>query len=200
MTKDLLIILFAAPVAAVVLSFAIRSSRLSEYVTVIAAVIDLAVSIPVLLHVLNGPIVLAHSYVQVDLLGAWVILCISIVYTLSSIYAVGYMRLLDEESRLPLFYGLFSGFAFTMLAACIINNVGVFWIAIEQPRPTRHSALLLGRLVCPGAKLCNDLGGAPSIRAFRLSAPPAGVIPACSCRLRNQSRIGAYAYLAARCA
>ena len=120
MTKDLLIILFAAPVAAVVLSFAIRSSRLSEYATVIAAVIDLAVSIPILLRVLNGPIVLAHGYVQVDLLGAWGILCISIIYTLSSIYSVGYMRLLDEESRLPLFYGLFSGFALTMLEACIV--------------------------------------------------------------------------------
>ncbi len=142
MTKDLLIILFAAPVAAVVLSFAIRSSRLSEYATVIAAVIDLAVSIPILLRVLNGPIVLAHSYVQVDLLGAWVILCISIVYTLSSIYSVGYMRLLDEESRLPLFYGLFSGFAFTMLAACIVNNVGVFWIAIELT--TLISTFLVG--------------------------------------------------------
>ena len=142
MTKDLLIILFAAPVAAVVLSFAIRSSRLSEYATVIAAIIDLAVSIPILLRVLNGPVVLAHSYVQVDLLGAWVILCISIVYTLSSIYAVGYMRLLNEEDRLPLFYGLFSGFAFTMLAACIVNNVGVFWIAIELT--TLISTFLVG--------------------------------------------------------
>src|ERR1700691_1097469 len=142
MTKDLLIILFGAPVAAVVLSFAIRSSRLSEYATVIAAVIDLAVSVPILLCVLNGPVVLAHSYVQVDLLGAWVILCISIVYTLSSIYAVGYMRLLDEESRLPLFYGLFSGFSFTMLAACVVNNVGVFWIAIELT--TLISTFLVG--------------------------------------------------------
>ena len=142
MTKDLLIILFAAPVAAVVLSFGIRSSRLSEYVTVIAAVIDLAVSVPLLLRVLNGPVVLAHSYLQVDLLGAWVILCISIVYTLSSIYAVGYMRLLNEEDRLPLFYGLFSGFAFTMLAACIVNNVGVFWIAIELT--TLISTFLVG--------------------------------------------------------
>ena len=63
-------------------------------------------------------------------------------YTLSSIYAVGYMRLLDEEKRLPLFYGLFSGFAFTMLAACVINNVGVFWIAIELT--TLISTFLVG--------------------------------------------------------
>jgi hydrogenase-4 component F len=142
MTKDLLIILFAAPLAGVALSFAVRSSRLSEYATVIAAIIDLAVSIPLLLRVVNGPLVLAHGYLQVDLLGAWVIVCISIVYTLSSVYAVGYMRLLNEENRLPLFYGLFSGFAFTMLAACIVNNVGVFWIAIELT--TLISTFLVG--------------------------------------------------------
>jgi hydrogenase-4 component F len=142
MTEYLLILLFAAPFAAVVLSFAVRSSRLSEYVTVLAAIVDLVVSVPLLIQVLNGPVNLAHNYIQVDPLGAWVIVCISIVYTLASIYAIGYMRLLDEDERLPLFYGLFSGFAFTMLAACIMNNVGVFWIAIELT--TLISTFLVG--------------------------------------------------------
>lgn len=142
MVKYLLLLLFAAPFAAGVLSFAARSSRLSEYATVLAAMIDFVVSIPLLLQVLNGPITLVHGYIQVDLLGAWVAVCIAIVYTLASIYAVGYMRLLDEDERLPLFYGLFSGFAFTMLAACVMNNVGVFWIAIELT--TLISTFLVG--------------------------------------------------------
>jgi hydrogenase-4 component F len=142
MIWDLLIVLFALPLAAVALSFAIRSPRLSEYATVVAAIVDLATSLSLLAHAVRGPVVLAHGYVQVDMLGAWVILCISIVYTLASIYAVGYMRLLNEEKRLPLFYGLFSGFAFTMLAACIVNNVGVFWIAIELT--TLISTFLVG--------------------------------------------------------
>ena len=97
MTELLLAILFAAPLVAVVVSFGMRSARLAEYVTVVAAMVDLLVSVPLLVRVLNGPVTLAHSYLRLDLLGAWVILCISIVYTLSSIYAVGYMRLLDEE-------------------------------------------------------------------------------------------------------
>jgi hydrogenase-4 component F len=129
MAEYLLLLLFAAPFAAVVLSFAVRSSRLSECVTVLAAITDLVVSIPLFIQVLSGPVVLARNYIQIDPLGTWVILCISIVYTLASIYAIGYMRLLDEDDRLPLFYGLFSGFTFTMLAACIMNNVGVFWMA-----------------------------------------------------------------------
>lgn len=138
----LLVLLFAAPALAVALSFAIRSPRLSEYLTVAAATIDFVTSIPLLFRVLSGSVTVGHNYVRLDPLGAWVIVCVSLVYTLSSIYAVGYMRLLNEEPRLPLFYGLFSGFAFTMLAACVMNNVGVFWIAIELT--TLISTFLVG--------------------------------------------------------
>ena len=142
MTQNLLILLFAAPLVAVALSFGIRSSRLAEYATVVAATMDFFVSVPLLSRVLAAPAIFARDYVRVDPLGAWVILCVSLVYMLSSIYAVGYMRLLDEDARLPLFYGLFSGFAFTMLAACVMNNVGVFWIAIELT--TLISTFLVG--------------------------------------------------------
>ena len=142
MAHTLLLILFLAPLTAVVLSVIVRRSRVSEYATVLAAIIDLAVSVPLLREALRRPVVSWHDYVRLDNLGAWVILCISIVYTLASIYAVGYMRLLDEDDRLPLFYALFSGFAFTMLSSCVMNNVGVFWIAIELT--TLISTFLVG--------------------------------------------------------
>lgn len=141
-TKILLLVLFAAPLIAVVLSLALRRARVAEYATVAAALVDAGVSVPLLHRSLAGTTILVHNYVQVDILAAWVIFCISIVYTLASIYAVGYMRLLKEEDRLPLFYGLFSGFAATMLAACVMNNVGVFWIAIELT--TLISTFLVG--------------------------------------------------------
>jgi hydrogenase-4 component F len=142
MTQRLLLILFVSPLAAIVLSLVLRRPRIAEYATVGAAIVDLIVSIPLLLQTLRGNFIFAHQYIQVDALAAWVILCISMVYTLSSLYAVGYMRLLNEESRLPLFYALFSGFAATMLAACVMNNVGVFWIAIELT--TLISTFLVG--------------------------------------------------------
>jgi hydrogenase-4 component F len=142
MAQTLLLILFLAPLTAVVLSLVVRRSRVSEYATVLAAIVDLAVSVPLLREALRQPVICWHDYVRLDNLGAWVILCISIVYTLASIYAVGYMRLLDEDERLPLFYALFSGFAFTMLSACVMNNVGVFWIAIELT--TLISTFLVG--------------------------------------------------------
>jgi hydrogenase-4 component F len=142
MTQRLLLILFVSPLAAIILSLVLRRSRVAEYATVAAASMDLLVSVPLLLRTLHGNFIFAHQYIQVDTLAAWVILCISMVYTLSSIYAVGYMRLLNEEHRLPLFYALFSGFAATMLAACVMNNVGVFWIAIELT--TLISTFLVG--------------------------------------------------------
>ena len=142
MAQQLLLILFVAPLAAVVLSLGLRHSRIAEYATVAASITDLVVSVPLVMQTIHGPVFFWHRYIEIDTLGAWVILCISIVYALSSIYAVGYMRLLDEEKRLPLFYALFSGFAFTMLAACVMNNVGVFWIAIELT--TLISTFLVG--------------------------------------------------------
>jgi hydrogenase-4 component F len=142
MGPQMLSILFLAPLAAVALSLGVRNARISEYATVVAAMIDVIVSIPLLLRTFSSSMIVAHNYVQLDTIGAWVIVCISIVYALSSIYAVGYMRLLNEEKRLPVFYGLFSGFAFTMLAACVMNNAGVFWIAIELT--TLISTFLVG--------------------------------------------------------
>jgi hydrogenase-4 component F len=143
MALHLALILFLAPVIASLVSLAVRSPRIAEYVNVVAALTDLAVSIPLLIAtVRNGPVLALHGYIRIDALGTWVVLCIAIVYALSSLYAVGYMRLLDEDRRLPLFYGLFSGFAFTMFAACVMNNAGVFWIAIELT--TLISTFLVG--------------------------------------------------------
>ena len=61
----------------------------------------------------------------IEPLSAWVLLCTGIVYLLASIYAVGYMRMLGEQDRLPRFYMLFATFALTMLSGA----------ADEQYRP-----------------------------------------------------------------
>ena len=138
----LLALLFSAPLVAIVISLTLRRARIAEYVTVASSVIDLPTSVLLLIRTGAGPLVTGRHYIQLDTMAAWVILCISIVYALASIYAVGYMRLLNEDGRLPVFYALFSGFAFTMLAACVMNNAGVFWIAIELT--TLISTFLVG--------------------------------------------------------
>ena len=65
-------------------------------------------------------------------------LCSAVVYLLASIYAVGYMRLLEDEERLPVFYALFAGFALTTLFGPMMNNAGLYWIAIELTTLGQH--------------------------------------------------------------
>ncbi len=142
MAETLLVVLFLAPAFAAGVSRLLHRARVAEYATVIASFASLGASIALLFALRHGPIQYWRGYIIGDDLGAWVMLCVTLVYALSSIHAVGYMRLLQEEERLPQFYALFSGFALTMLAACVMNNVGVYWIAIELT--TLISTFLVG--------------------------------------------------------
>ena len=75
--------------------------------------------------------------------GAWVTLCTAIVYLLASIYAVGYMRLLEgEEETCGAFMRSSPGFALTVLVSTVMNNAGLYWIAIELT--TLVSTFLVG--------------------------------------------------------
>lgn len=142
MPEAFLLLMFLAPAAAGIACLFIKRPRLAEQVTVLASLVVFAASIPVLLQALRHSSTFWRDYIILDGLGAWVMLCVAVVYLLSTLYAVGYMRLLDEEDRLPRFYALFSGFALTMLAACVMNNIGVYWIAIELT--TLISTFLVG--------------------------------------------------------
>lgn len=143
MTPGLLLaVMAAAPVVAILASLVLRRARISEYLNLTAALAVLAAVLPLPAMSLSGPYFYWDHYVLLDSLGAWVLLCVAIVYLLSSIYAIGYMRLLGEESRLYFFYALFAAFALTTLIAPVMNNVGVFWIAIELT--TLVSTFLVG--------------------------------------------------------
>ena len=71
------------------------------------------------------------GYVVIDSLGNWTILCAAVVYFLASVYAIGYMRMLGEDDRLHRFYAMFAGFALSTLVGPMMNNAGLYWIAIE---------------------------------------------------------------------
>ncbi len=134
-------IVLIAPLAAVALCAATRSARLAERANLLAALVTAAAAVP-LPFLAATPQFAMDGYLLVDCLGAWVVLCAALVYLLASIYAVGYMRLLDEPQRLPLFYTLFAGFAWTTLAAPLVNNAGMYWIAVELT--TLVSTFLVG--------------------------------------------------------
>ncbi|PWK89735.1 proton-conducting transporter membrane subunit [Fulvimonas soli] len=135
-------LLWLAPALAVALGLLARRPRASEYLNLAASVAVFVLAVP--LPFLHGlPATLLGGYVIVDALGAWVALCVAVVYLLASIYAVAYMRqAAHRQAQLPVFYALFAGFALSMLVAPLVNSVGVYWIAIELT--TLVSTFLVG--------------------------------------------------------
>jgi hydrogenase-4 component F len=131
MIAGLLAVILIAPLVAVAACLIFRHPRVSEFVNLLAALAVLLAVLRLLPLALHGPYTFLHSYLIVDPLGAWVLLSVATVYFLASIYAIGYMRHDVDEGRLWRFYALFAAFGLTTLSGPLMNNVGVYWIAIE---------------------------------------------------------------------
>jgi len=131
MIGGLLLALSLAPLAAVVGCLVLRRPRISEALNLAAGAVSFACALPLPFLIDGREVLFWGGYGIVDRASAWVILCTAIVYFLASLYAVGYMRLLNADRRLFRFYALFAGFGLTTLTAPLMNNVGLYWIAIE---------------------------------------------------------------------
>lgn len=131
MVAGLLTVVLLAPLAAALGCLLLRRARWAEFLNLAAAILVFAAVLRLLPLALAKPQTLCSGYLIVDPLGAWVLLSVASVYLLASVYAIGYMRMLTQEVRLPRFYALFAGFALTTLAGPLMNNIGVYWIAIE---------------------------------------------------------------------
>lgn len=127
----LLLVLALAPLAASIGCLMFREARFCEALNLAASTISFACAMPLPFLIDGRALLYWNNYVILDRLSAWVILCTAIVYFLASIYAVGYMRLLNEEERLFRFYALFAAFGLTTLIGPLMNSVGLYWIAIE---------------------------------------------------------------------
>jgi hydrogenase-4 component F len=131
MVGALILTLAAAPALAVIGCMAVRRPRAAEALNLIASAVSFACAMPLPFLIDGQQLLFWNDYIMIDRMSAWVILCTSIVYFLASIYAVGYMRLLNEDKRLCRFYALFAGFGLTTLVGPLMNSVGIYWIAIE---------------------------------------------------------------------
>jgi hydrogenase-4 component F len=144
MIGSLLFAMIGAPAVGASGCLLLRSSRTAEIFNLAASVVVFVTAIPLVVLSAYGPYRYWGNYIILDMPGAWVTLCTAIVYLLASIYAVGYMRLLAEEEQEKLwsFYALFAGFALTVLFTAVMNNAGLYWIAIELT--TLVSTFLVG--------------------------------------------------------
>jgi len=131
-TGILALLLVLAPALAIVLILLIDQPRVAEALNLVASAVSLAAILAILILSLeDATATFWRGYVLIDGLGTWTILCAAIVYFLASLYAVGYMRLLGEEARLTRFYAMFAAFGLSTLIAPMMNNAGLYWIAIE---------------------------------------------------------------------
>jgi hydrogenase-4 component F len=143
MPGTLLFVMMLTPAVAVLSCLVARTANAAERLNLAASVIVFVIAIPLVILSASGPYHYWSDYIVLDMPGAWVILCTAIVYLLASIYSVGYMRLLGEgEGKLRSFYALFAGFALTVLFSTVMNNAGLYWIAIELT--TLVSTFLVG--------------------------------------------------------
>ena len=131
MTGALLLVLVAAPALAVFGCLVARPGQAAA-LNLAAGVVAFAGAVPLTRAEPRRRLIAigeATSFSTPSAPGS--VLCAAIVYLLSSIYAVGYMRLLGEDQRLPSFYALFAGFALAILVSPLMNNAALYWIAIE---------------------------------------------------------------------
>jgi hydrogenase-4 component F len=131
MIGRLIAAILLAPLVAVVGCVVLRRRWPSEFLNLAAAIVVFAAVLRLLPLALGGPFTFLRGYLIVDPLGAWVLLSVASVYLLASIYAIGYMRHAGDERRAYRFYALFAAFALTTLSGPLMNNIGVYWIAIE---------------------------------------------------------------------
>lgn len=135
--------LLGIPAVTIVSILIVRRNRWAEFANLAAATLCLVLTLAILVRAPSHPVVWGDQFLLITPIGAWVLLCVGIVYFLASLYAIGYMRLLIEErQRLCQFYSLFAAFALTMFLAPVMNNPGVYWIAIDLT--TIVSAFLVG--------------------------------------------------------
>jgi hydrogenase-4 component F len=140
--QSLVCVILLAPLIAAAGCLIIRHPRAAEFLNLGSAIGVFLAVLALLPSARGGPYIFWRSYLIVDPLGAWVLLSVATVYLLASLYAIGYMRTSEMQSRLYQFYALFAGFALTTLLGPLMNNVGVYWIAIELT--TLVSTFLVG--------------------------------------------------------
>lgn len=138
--------LLLAPLLTSILCFFTRTRKQAETISFLGSIITLILGLTLVVDVYrNNVIVTWQNALFADAFSAYIVLIVSIVGFVASMYSVGYMgHELEHEiidlKKLKMYYSLFHIFMFTMLLVGVTNNLGL-WIAIEMT--TLVSALLM---------------------------------------------------------
>ncbi|MGB6984916.1 MAG: proton-conducting transporter membrane subunit [Candidatus Aquilonibacter sp.] len=146
--------LIAIPVVALLAALSCafpRSARVAPLLAIIAAAAALGISISVLSALrLGASIVVAPGWVEVDTLGAFLLLLIALVYFTAALFSWGYLGAHDASARRTrLYYANFNLFAFSLLCIPLLSELGLVWIFVELT--TLLSVLLVSYALTPAA-------------------------------------------------
>ncbi|MDP2630917.1 MAG: hydrogenase 4 subunit F, partial [Candidatus Uhrbacteria bacterium] len=133
----LFLILLITPLFAAFVSALVQAKRtVIEGVTLMAVLVEAVVFIRLVMGVLEHGTVEYFGHFSLNALSALFGLVVVMVGCVAALYSVGYLR---EETRRGIigmrrirqFYTLFNVFLFSMLAAVILVNPILMWIAVE---------------------------------------------------------------------
>lgn len=144
------LILWAAPLSAILVLFLTKTTKAHHIISVLASVMEVTVTWVLTYQVMvEGQI--SYSFVgRLFYLDAFSIILLNLVVIvglLAAIYNIGYLNHEKEtgeidSKRIKLFYMLLYGFIFTMVFTLTVNNMGLMWIAVEAI--TLASTFLVG--------------------------------------------------------
>ena len=130
-------VLLAAPLLAAVLSLRLRAPGTLHAVTLAAMAVTVGGAIGVTARLLDeGPFLAYYDLVSVDGLTVFVLLIMTVIGLMFALYSRTY---LDHylaagtitPKRISRYYCLFHLFMFAMVAAVLVNSLGLLWVAIE---------------------------------------------------------------------
>jgi hydrogenase-4 component F len=138
--------LLLAPLLTSILCFFTKTKKQVETISLIGSIATLLLGLTLVREVfIRGIIVSWENALFADAFSAYIVLIVSIVGFVASLYSIGYMgheleHGIIDLKKLRFYYTLFHIFMFTMLLVGVTNNLGL-WIAIEMT--TLVSALLM---------------------------------------------------------
>ena len=133
----LIMSIILTPILSGILVTIFKKKRFLETFSVLSTAFILFLTFFLFLYIVDfKKITLFNEFFYVDSLSMVVLLLISFVSFVSSIYSVNYMGKqyqdgLVDDKHLVRYYQGFNIFIFTMILVPIINNTGLMWVAIE---------------------------------------------------------------------
>jgi hydrogenase-4 component F len=127
-----LFVILVIPLVAVLVSWAPLGRRLAPAVTLISCVTVLVLSSVDAVQIANsGQLVAVKDWVELDGLGALILVLVAAVSTTAALFSWGYIAREENSRHLRRYYANYNLFVFAMLLVPMLVEVALVWTAVE---------------------------------------------------------------------